>query len=104
MADTFNVTASFDKTTYNTGDTMTLTISGDDVLTTTTTTQQTASGSIALTAADGATQTLAFPAGVTVNVTTTTSTNESVKMSSVTDSSGRVWTIASTGLTATATA
>lgn len=102
MADTFNVTASFDKSSYNQGDTMTLTISGDDVLITTTTTAEAVSGTISLTAADGSTSTLTFPAGVTVNVTTTTTTPESVKMTSVTDSAGRTWTVAASGLTATA--
>lgn len=100
MADTFNVTASFDKSSYNTGDTMTLTIAGGDVLTTTS--PIAISGTINLTAADGSTSTLTFPAGATVNETT--STPESVKISSVTDSSGRVWTVAANGLSATATA
>lgn len=100
MTDTFNVTASFDKTSYTTGETMTITITGDDVMTETA--PQTVSGTITLTAADGATSTLEFPSGTTVNVST--STNEAVKMTAITDSSGRTWTIAANGLTATATA
>lgn len=104
MTDTFNVTATLDKTSYNTGQTMTLTITGGDVLTQTTTTQQALSGTVNLVAADGATSTIAIPSGVTVNVTSTTTTPESVKISSVTDTQGRTWTVAASGLTATATA
>lgn len=104
MTDTFNVTAAYDKSSYNQGDTMTLTISGGDVLTQTTTTQ-TPSGALSVTiaAADGSTTTINVPPG-TVNVTTTTTTPESVKITGVSDSSGRTWTIASGGLSATATA
>lgn len=104
MTDTFNVTASFDKTTYNKGDTMTLTISGGDVLTTTTN-QQVPSGTLTLTitAADGATSTITM-GPVEVNTPVTTTTPESVKMTAVSDTSGRVWTISSGGLTATAIA
>jgi hypothetical protein len=47
MTDTFNVTAAYDKSTYNQGDTMTITISGGDVLTQTTTTP-TATGNVTL--------------------------------------------------------
>lgn len=104
MTDTFNVTASFDQSSYNQGATMTLTISGSDVLTQTTTATVGLSGTINLVAADGSTSTLAFPSGATVTSTSTTTTPESVKISSITDSTGRVWTVAASGLTATATA
>lgn len=100
MTDTFNVTATLDKTTYNSGDTMTVSISGGDVLTTTT---QVPSGTLTLTitAADGATTTVnVSPATISM----TTSTPESVKITAITDTSGRTWTIAASGLTATATA
>lgn len=100
MTDTFNVTASFDKSSYNAGDTMTLTISGNDVLTQTV--SETLSGTINLQAADGATQTIALPSGVAVS--STTSTPESVKIVSVTDDKGRTYTVAANGLSATATA
>jgi hypothetical protein len=104
MTDTFSVTASYDKTQYNKGDTITVTISGNDVLTTTTTSSQ-ASGTLTLTitAADGATTTVTVPP-TTVMVTTTTTTPESVKITGVSDTSGRTWAIATGGLSATATA
>lgn len=102
MPDVFNVTAALDKASYNTGDTITLTISGGDVLTSTTVTPTTYTGTVNLAAADGATSVAPF--SLTVDVPTTTSTPESVKITSVTDSSGRVWTVAPTGLSATATA
>jgi hypothetical protein len=103
MADTFNVTAALDKASYNAGDMMTLTINGGDVLTTTTSTANPVSGTVHLVAADGVTQDVAF-SGATVTTTTTNSTPESVKITSVSDSSGRVWTISASGLTATAMA
>lgn len=100
MADTFNVTAAYDKPSYAQGDTMTITISGDDVLTETV---QKNSGNLSITikAADGATATIKLPPAI-VNVLV--STNESVVISGVTDDSGRTWTVASSGLTATAVA
>jgi hypothetical protein len=104
MTDVFNVTASYDKPSYNQGDTITITISGGDVLTQTTTTQQ-QSGTVTLTltAADGATTTLVVPP-TTVNVTTTTTTPESVKITGVMDTSNRAWSIAPSGISITATA
>jgi hypothetical protein len=100
MADTFNVTASYSQNSYSVGNTMLLTISGNDVLTTT---SNGLSGnlSITVTAADGATEVLTL---APTTVITTTSTPESVKMTSISDTSGRVWTIANSGLTASATA
>lgn len=104
MTDTFNVTASYDKASYNQGDTMTVTISGGDVLTQTTGSQQ-QSGNLTLTitAADGSVTTVSVPSA-TINISTTTSTPESVKITGVSDTSGRNWTIAASGLSATATA
>ncbi len=104
MTDTFNVTAAYDKPSYNQGSVMTVTITGNDVLTQTTTTQQ-QSGvlTLTITAADGATTTITVPAA-TVNVSTTTSTPQSVKIAAVTDTSGRTWAIAANGLSMTATA
>lgn len=104
MADVFNVTASYDKLAYNAGDVMTITISGNDVLTSQVQTQQ-QSGTLTLTitAADGATTTIQVPP-TTVTVTTNNSTPESVKITGIVDTSGRNWTIATGGLTATATA
>jgi hypothetical protein len=104
MADVFNVTASYDKAAYNQGDMMTLTISGGDVLTQQVTQQQ-QSGQVTLTltAADGAVSTIVIPPAI-INVTQTVSTPESVKITGVIDSSGKIWTISSTGLSVTATA
>lgn len=100
MTDTFSVTATFDKSSYTAGQTMTLTISGE--ATSTTTTQETLSGTINLLAADSATQSISLPSGVTV--TSTTTTPETVKIASVTDDKGRTYTVAANGLSATATA
>ncbi len=100
MADVFSVTAAYDRSTYNRGDTMTITISGGDVLTTTT---QVPSGAVTLTvtAADGATTTIAL---ATVPVNTTTTSPQSVRVTGVADTSGRAWTIATNGLSLTAIA
>jgi hypothetical protein len=109
MPDVFSVTAAWvypaGKTSYTTGDVMKFVISGGDVLTQTTTSNATLGPfSAPLVAADGATSTVNVPA-TSVTVTTTTSTPESVKMSGPpTDPSGRVWTVAADGLSATATA
>lgn len=102
MTDAWNVTATYDKPSYNQGDTITVTISGDDVLT-----QQVPGTAgpltIALTAADGATTSVVVPS---VPVTLTTTTPESVKITSVQDTGAtpRTWTLSASGLTATATA
>jgi len=98
--DTWNVTAAYDKPSYNAGDTMTVTITGGDVQSVTSA-QQTGALTITLKAADGATTTIQVPA-TTVNTTTTTP--QSVQITSITDTSGRQWTIAGNGLSATAKA
>lgn len=104
MTDTFNVTAAYDKASYNQGDTITVTISGGDVLTQTVTTQaQSGLLALMLNAADGSSFSLPMQP-ITVNTTTTTATPESVKLTQVTDSSGRVWTVGASGLSATAAA
>lgn len=100
MSDAFNVTAAYDKPSYNAGDVMTVTISGGDVQTTINT-GQTGALTLTITAADGATTTIALPATV---VKTTITTPQSVKITSIADTSNRVWTIATSGLTATAIA
>lgn len=98
--DQFNVTAAVTPANPTTGDTITVTISGDDVLTTI------SAGtigplSLSLTAADGATTTITVPA---VPYNLATATHESVKITSVSDPSGRRWTVGANGLTATAVA
>lgn len=99
MSDQFNITATLDKASYNVGDTMTLTIAGGDILTQSTT--ATLTGTVTVQAADGAVTTVPF-GPVTVNGTT--STPQSVRISSIADSDGRVWTIAADGKSATAIA
>lgn len=104
MTDTFNVTATFDKTSYNQGDLMTISISGSDVVTTSTVTQQTVNATVNVSnPADSATFSAAG-GPVTINITTTTATTDSVVISNVTDGSTRAWTVAANGLSATATA
>jgi hypothetical protein len=100
MTDTFNVTAAYNANSYNAGNTIMVSISGNDVLTTT---SNGVSGNLTITvqAADGATETLTL---APTTVITTTSTPESVKMTAISDSSGRTWVIANSGLTATTTA
>jgi hypothetical protein len=102
MSDTFNVTAAYDKAAYNAGDTITVTISGSDVLTTTT--QATAGPLVVhIAAADTATQDITLPS---VPVTITTTTPESVTIVGITDNgpTPRVWTIGASKVTGTATA
>lgn len=104
MTDTFNVTAAYDKTSYNQGDTMTITISGNDVLTQTTSSSlPTGNVTLTITAADGATTTVNVPVA-TVNITTTTTTPQSVRITGYVDTSGRAWSINANGLSMTATA
>jgi hypothetical protein len=102
MADTFNVTAAYDKSSYNTGDTITVTISGGDVLTTTVQ-GQVGPLVLTITAADGVTIPLNVPQQP---VSIPTSTPESVKITAVSDTSPtpRIWTISASGLSITATA
>ena len=100
MVDTWNVTAAYDQPQYNQGDTMTITISGGDVLTVQNLIK---SGNVKLTitAADGATTQITV---APVNIMVTTTTPESVTITGVTDDSGRNWTIDASGLKTTATA
>lgn len=100
MGDVFSVTGVVTPANPTTGQTLTLTITGGDVLT------QTVVGTLGpltliLLAADGATSTITVPSAPYQQVT---STPQSVKITSVTDPSGRAWTIAASGLTATAVA
>lgn len=105
MTDTFNVTAAYDKPSYNQGDTITATISGDDVLT------QTFQGQIGplaipVVSADGAQETVNLPA---TTVTVTQATPESVVIDTtrpIVDSSPtpRTWTVSANKLSITATA
>lgn len=102
MSDTFNVTAAYDKPSYAQGDTMKVTISGNDVLTEETAVQV-GPLTLNLTAANGATSTLEVPP---TTATVTTSTPQSVRITAVKDTSPspRNWAIDASGLFATATA
>lgn len=100
MSDTWNVTAAYDKTSYNAGETMTINISGGDVQTITT---DSPGGNVTLTitAADGAVTTVSLSP---TSISTTVATPQSVAITGVADDSGRVWTISGNGLSASATA
>jgi len=98
--DLFNVTITLDKASYTAGSTITATLSGTDVQTAVATTTVGPLTGQAV-AADGATSPVTVPA-FTIN--STVATNESVKIASITDPSGRVWTVGANGLTATAIA
>jgi hypothetical protein len=105
MTDVFSVTAAWDKTSYNQGDTITGTISGSDVLTTTTTTTV-GPVSVPVVAADGAKFKVSLPA---VPVTVTTTTPESVTIDTtqpIVDSgpTPRTWVVSANKLSITATA
>lgn len=106
MTDTFNVTAAYNQNSYTQGETIVVSISGDDVVTANVVTQEQA-GPLTLTlqANDGANSVLSVPS-VNVAVTTLQATNDSVIIVGVADTSTspRVWTIANNGLSVSATA
>lgn len=93
MADTFALTAAFDQPSYTPGQTMTLTVSGS----VTNGAPTPVSATVTITAADGTTTTLAATSSVT-------GATETWAITSVTDTANRVWTIAPTGMSATAIA
>lgn len=109
MTDTFNVTGSYDKTSYLQGQTITASISGGDVLTTTTQTQgQAGPVTVPIVAADGAQSTISFPA-VPVTITNTVATPESVVIDTTrpivdTSPTPRTWTVSANKLSITAAA
>jgi len=93
MADTFNLTAAFDKSSYNPGDTMTVTVSGS----VTNGSPTPVAATLTVTAADGSTSTLAATSAVT-------GATETWAITAVTDTASRTWTISADGHSATATA
>jgi hypothetical protein len=101
--DKFSVAVTLDKAAYNAGDTITATLSGNDVQTTTVATPQGPfTGQVV--ANDGATLQVTI-AAFTVN--STVAAPQSVKFDTtapIADPSGRKWTFGPDGLTATATA
>lgn len=109
MTDAFSVTAAWNQASYTTGQTMTATISGNDVLTQTTTTQTTVGPiTVPIVAADGSQSTVSLPA-VPVTVTTTATTPESVVIDTsrpIVDSGtpSRTWAVSADKLSITATA
>lgn len=105
MTDVFSVTASYDKTSYTQGQTITATIAGNDV-STVTTTGQIGPVAIPLVAANGAVSTLTLPQ-TTVQVTAATPQSVTIDTTKpIVDSSPtpRVWTVSSNKLSITATA
>jgi hypothetical protein len=105
MPDVFNVTASYDKGSYTQGQTITITISGTDVLTTTTT-GQIGPLTIPIVAADGATSTINVPAE---QVTITAPVSESVVIDTTkaivdTSPKPRTWAVATNKLSISAVA
>ena len=105
MTDTFNVTGSYDKPSYLGGDTIKITISGDDVLTDMV---QSQIGPIVIpiVAANGAQSTITMPAEM---ATVTTVSHQSVTIDpsrQIVDSSPtpRVWTISADKLSISAVA
>ena len=93
MADVFNLTAAFDKSAYNAGDTMTVAVTGTVVSGSPTPVAAT----INIVAADGSTTQLAATSQVN-------GTEETWKIDSVIDLGGRAWTIAADGHSASAIA
>lgn len=105
MTDTFNVTGAYDKPSYNQGDTITVTISGGDVLTQTSQ-SQIGPLTVPVVAADGATSTVSLPQ---TTATITTATPESVTIDTTrpvvdTSPTPRTWTVSANKLSITATA
>jgi hypothetical protein len=92
-------TISFDKLSYIKGQLMTMIVSGIADTLSVTSPLPDATFTITFTAADGSTNTVNFPVPP---VSQTVVSSPSVTLTSVVDSSGRVWTVS--GLTATATA
>lgn len=100
MADDFSqVSVVFDKTSYNAGDKMILTLSGQAVTQAGGSVQD--APTVTVEASDGTTSVIT-PAPVPIAITETT--NLPVKMDAVSDPSGRQWVVAADGLSATATA
>lgn len=105
MADVFSVVGAYDKASYVGGDTIKITISGDDVLTSTSQ-SQVGPLTIPVVAADGATSTISMPAE---QATVTTVSHQSVTIDpsrAVVDTSPtpRTWSISADKLSVTSTA
>ena len=93
MADVFNLTAGFDKASYNPGDTMVLSVTGS----VTAGNPTPVSATLTVTAQDGTTTVLAAASSVT-------GAPETWAITAVSDTAGRTWTIAADGKSASATA
>jgi len=94
MADTFNLTAVFDKASYAPGETMTLTVSGN----VTGSTSKPVSATVNITADDGSTSSLTAASSVS------TTSDIGWKVTAVSDTDGRTWTIGSDNHSASAAA
>ena len=94
MATTNNIVFKFDKTSYNVGERMTLTFTGGAVKTSDVTLSNL---SAVITLSDGSTVNVAVPSTLVKDGQTT---NLTAKIASITDPSGRVWVVATDGLSA----
>lgn len=104
MAGTWNVSASYDKSSYNAGETMIVSVAGSYVVDSTTTTeQQSGSLTLTLTAADGTITSVALPP-VPVTVSVPGQTEVAWTVTEVSDTSGRNWTVAPDGKSVSAVA
>lgn len=94
MADVSTLSVKFDKTLYNVGDKMTLTFTGG---VTRTSDVNLTNLSAVMTLSDGSKVNVVIPA---TTIKDGQVSNLTAKLSSITDSSGRVWTVAADGLSA----
>lgn len=94
MADTSTITIKFDKPSYNVGDRMTITFTGGVIRTSDV---NLTNLSASMTLSDGSKVNLVIPATVIKDGQVS---NLTAKFTSITDPSGRVWTVASDGLSA----
>lgn len=94
MADTSTLAIKFDKPTYNVGDRMTVTFTGGVVRTSDV---NLTNLNATMTLSDGSRVNIVMPSTVIKDGQVT---NLTAKLTSITDPSGRVWTVAADGLSA----
>lgn len=101
----FNVSVAFDKASYNAGETITMTLTGDATFVSDQTTTTSTGGPLNITAVadNGATTQISSPTFTVVTTNPPTTTTLNVKLSTIAGDS-RTWTIAPNGKTATAVA
>jgi len=102
---TFNATVAYDKTSYNAGEQMKMTLSGNATFVGDPTVTTVQASSDCTLSADNGVITHITASGATVTTTTpATPQTLNVVISSIADTSSRVWTIAADGKSATAIA